>query len=183
MFGPMLVMSLMSLFLLIPRHGGGYVPKGNWIRRPRRGLPCWTAYHSYSLYRPFLQLLLALRVSPAPFMSPAYFFDVAPLTTFFGHLFWHSFHTPFFSVFGANLAPTWPPTWTQNPPNIAPRAIQNPSKISSCFWCPLGLIFGGFLVQLGIQNHSDIHPKLNPKASQQANNENSKMYRKPIVFC
>ena len=73
MFGPMLVMSLMSLFLLIPRHGGGDGPKGNWIRRPRRGLPCWINYNIYKLYHqylPYLQFLLALRVSPDLGISP-----------------------------------------------------------------------------------------------------------------
>ena len=162
------------------KRGGGIGPKGNWIRRPRRGaavldhLPILThsLTHSY----------LAPRVSPDPRVIACLFDHMALWTSFLEHLFLTWFSDSFFLRFGRNLAPTWPPTWTQNPPKIPPRAIQNPSKISSCFSCPLGLIFGRFLVQLGLQNHSKMHPKLSPKASQQAHNGNSKMYKKHIGF-
>ena len=142
--------------------------------------PCWTTY-------PFLPILLpilnpALRAIPARVSWSSIFDHMAPWTSFFEHLFLTSFSDSFFLRFGRNLAPTWPPTWTQNPPKIAPRAIQNPSKISSCFSCPLGLIFGRFLVQLGLQNQSKMHPKLSPKAPQPAHNGNSKTYKKPIGF-
>ena len=50
------------------------------------------------------------------------------------------------------MLPTWPnlpPTWSQNPSKIDPRAIKNPFKISSCIWYLLGSIFDGFWLQLG----------------------------------
>ena len=184
MFGPMLVMSLMSLF---PRILLSSNPQARWRGWPEGQLD--PAPPKGSAVLDSLQHLQTLssistiftistgsagqsRPSPTHRWLTVYFFDnIYKLYRQYLPYFLYSL----FVLFGANFAPTWPPSWSQNPPNIAPRAIPNPSKISSCFWCPLGLIFGGFLVQLGVQNHSKIHPKLSPEASQQANDENSKM--------
>ena len=88
-------------------------------------------------------------------------------------IFWHRFRPPL----GPILEPTWPQLGLQNRPKFGPRAIQNPFKIVSYFWYPFGQIFGGFWLQLGAQNHPQIHQKINPKASQRANNEKSKIAR------
>ena len=62
---------------------------------------------------------------------------------------------PHFSDFGGNLAPTCPPTCSQNPPKIVPRAFKVSSQLASCFrclfhrfWEPLGSIFRGFWVPI-----------------------------------
>ena len=89
---------------------------------------------------------------------------------------------PHFSDFGANLAPTCLPSWSQNPPKIGPRAFQVAFKIASYFWSLFGLIFDGFLVDFRPPKPSKIAPKSIKKSTQQANNQNSKNLKKYCVL-
>ena len=72
---------------------------------------------------------------------------------------------PFFPDFGANLASTCLPTWSQNPPKTVSRGIQIPSQLASYFrclfvsilgtswvdfWCDLGLKLEGKLAKKSI---------------------------------
>ena len=89
---------------------------------------------------------------------------------------------PSFSDFGANLAPTWLPTWAQNRPKIDPRAIQNPSQLASCFRSPFGSIFYRFLMDFRPQNRPKINQKSIKRSSQQHNNQKAKMLKKHCVL-
>ena len=80
--------------------------------------------------------------------------------------------------FGANLAPTWAPTWAQNRSKIVPRALRNPSQIASCFRSLLGSILDRFLVDFRPQNWSKINQKTINKSFQQHINKKSKNYKK-----
>ena len=44
------------------------------------------------------------------------------------------------------------------------------------------MIFGRFWLQLGAQNHFEIHPKINPKAFQQPNMEKPKILKKHCIL-
>ena len=100
---------------------------------------------------------------------------------FFQYFLMSSWHR-IFSDFGANLAPTCPPTWSQNPSKIVPRGIQNPSQLASCFRSPFGSIFDRFLVDFRCQNPSKINQK-SIKKSTQHNNPKVKNARFLYVFC
>ena len=159
MFGPILVMSLMSLFLLIPRHRGGYGPKGNWIyiRRPRRGLPCWIYYNTYKLYRqylPYLQFLLAPRINPASSLGMGFLlFGLI----FFCIFFWHSFRTPCLSF----LVPTLLQLGRQLGPKIHPTSPQEPSQIHPKSY----LVFDALLHWFFVDFWSNLSSKITPKST------------------
>ena len=104
------------------------------------------------------------------------------LRDLFASLFLTSSWDPHFSDFGANLAPTCPPTWPQNRSKIGPRAIQNPSQLASYFWFLFWLIFYRFLIDFRAQHRQKINQKSINKSSQQHNNQKLKNIKKPLFF-
>ena len=97
-------------------------------------------------------------------------------------IFWHRLGTPISADFGANLAPIWPPTWSQNRSKIIPRALRNPSQIASCFRSLLGSILDRFSIDFRAQNQSKIEQKSINKSSQQHNNQKSKKCQKRNTY-
>ena len=102
-----------------------------------------------------------------PLLAPC---CVIPRSCFRAHFLTSSWD-PHFSDFGANLAPTCPPTWSQNPPKIAPRALQDPSKIASYLRSLFGWIFHRFLEDFPFQNPPKINQKSIKNSTQQPNNQ------------
>ena len=57
---------------------------------------------------------------------------------------------PILSDFSANLTPTYLPTWSQHPPKIKSRAIQNPSLLPSLHRSCVFLFFLFFFIFEGL---------------------------------
>ena len=86
-----------------------------------------------------------------------------------------SFWYPISSDFGANLAPTRPPTWAQNRSKIDPSAIQNPSQLACCFRLVFGSIFDRLLIDFRSKNRPKINQKSSKTSSQQRNKQKINM--------
>ena len=87
----------------VPKRMGPMDPLGRLVRRTIRDPPCLIFVAATCIY----------------------------LHDFFTTHFLTSSWYPHFLDFGANLVSTCPPTWSQNPPKIDPRAVQHPSQLPS----------------------------------------------------
>ena len=83
------------------------------------------------------------------------------------HLIFDLFLDPLLERFGANLAPTWPPS----PPKMGPSWVQTRSKLGcwfeSCFWSELGTICFLILVPTWPQLGPQLGPKIDLKSIQE----------------
>ena len=172
MFGPMLFMSILSLFLLIPRHGGRDGPKGNWIRRPRRGLPCWITDNIYKLYCQCLQYLQftgSTGQSRPRCPSPRCFWSRAPFVSFFGIVFVLLF-LRFWYQLCSNLASNLDPKSTQHGSKSHPKSIPNRILFLITLLIALLIDFWSHSDRLSqprsTKNRPNINRKVNPTGQQ-----------------
>ena len=92
--------------------------------------------------RSLLDVWMSVLEIPKGFLGARTSAGVRGLRDFILMIFWLIFRYPILSDFGANLAPTCLPTWTQNPPKSVPRGFQIPSQLASCFEYPCLSILG-----------------------------------------
>ena len=95
-------------------------------------------------------------------------------------IFWHRLGTPIFQI----LVPTWPHFAPQLGPKIAPRSVQEPSKIHP----NLHLIFDPFFDWFLIGVWSIFDPKIDKKSiknqsTNHPNNTTTKNWKTKVFYC